>query len=83
MKINWEDFFGNSSTTEAIILFALGKFTFKKFSQECWPKECKAAIKVLKQKGYAKSRRAAKHALHQRGYLFKEYRLEYNNWENW
>lgn len=82
-KVNWEDFFGNSSTTEAVILFALGKFTFKKFAEECWPKECKIAIRVLKQRGYVKARRAAKHALNQRGYTHKEYSAEYNDWEKW
>jgi hypothetical protein len=45
MQTNWEIFFGNSSTEEAIIYFANGLLSFKQFLRNCWPKECKAAIK--------------------------------------
>lgn len=75
MRIDWNIFFDNSSTEEAIILFALGHYSFKRFSQECWPKECKLAIKYLKHRGYTKARRAANCALRVRG--FEDYKEDY------
>ena len=73
--INWEVFFGNSSTEEAICLFALGRYSFKRFSLECWSRSCKNVIKRLKCCGYIKARTAAKRALKSRGfdlYLYKD-----------
>jgi len=77
MKIDWEIFFGNSSTEEAICLFAMGKYSFEHFSQECWPSDCKLAIKHLKRRGYVKARRAAQRALRLRG--FTTYKEDYED----
>jgi hypothetical protein len=73
MKINWECFFDNSSTTEALIYFAYTKYSFKTFSQDCWPNECKMYIKMMSRIGYKKSRARAQKALVSRGYLKKEF----------
>lgn len=73
MRINWEIFFGNSSTEEAIVYFAKGKYSFKKFIEECWPKECKSSIQVMKYKGYKKCRRNARYALSRRGFKIKDW----------
>lgn len=80
MKVNWEVFFGNSSTEEAICLFAGGYSTFKQFSSECWPKECKQAIRHLKRRGYTKSIRAAQRALRLRG--FSDYKENYRGYRD-
>ena len=68
MKIDWEIFFGNSSTIEALCYFVLGG-SFTDLNKRCWPKECKIAVKHLKHRGYLKSRRAAKRALRLRGFF--------------
>lgn len=73
MKINWEVFFGNSSTEEAIAYFIQGKYSFKSFSQACWPKDCKSAIKRMKHKGYKKCRRNARDAMLRRGFSYKDW----------
>lgn len=62
-KVNWQMFMGSSSTEEAIMLFAGGEYSFAQFSKECWPAECKSAIKILKTRGYLKSRRSARVAI--------------------
>lgn len=67
-KVNWEIFFGNSSTEEAICLFAGRYSTFKQFSAECWPKDCKATIRYLKTRGYEKAIKGAQQALRLRGF---------------
>lgn len=74
-RINWEIFFGDSSSEEAICLFALGKYSFKEFSDNCWGKNRKEAIKNLKQRGYKKSIRGAQCALRSRG--FTDYKENY------
>jgi hypothetical protein len=73
MKIKWEIFFGNSSTEEAICLFASGHSTFNQFIKNCWQKECKEAIKKLKHRGYVKAKRSARRALKIRG--FQDYKM--------
>lgn len=80
-NINWEIFFGNSSTEEAICLFASGQSTFKQFSNECWPRDCKEAIKILKHRGYKKAKRGAQRALRIRG--FEGYAEELKDYRNW
>lgn len=79
-KINYNIFFNSSSTTEATILFAIGKLNFKQFSAECWPKECKMAIKELKRRGYIKAYRSIRKAIANNGYNLKECKLEYDFW---
>ena len=74
MKINWECFFDNSSTREALLDFAYGnKISFKNFSEECWTNDCKNQIKLLSRLGYKKSVKRAQRALVLRGYCKKEY----------
>lgn len=66
--INWNFFFENSSTTEALYDFAYNNSTFIKWSKDSWPKECKSLIAVMKCKGYIKSIKLARSALKRRGY---------------
>lgn len=61
-RINWKCFFDNSSTTDALIDFANRKYSFKQFSKASWTAECKASIKIMKQRGYQKSIAAAQKA---------------------
>lgn len=68
MKTNWDIFLENSSSEEATLYFIKGKLTFYQFIKECWPKECKTAIKQMKHKGYDRCRRNARDAMVRRGY---------------
>lgn len=77
MRINWEIFFGSSSIEEAICLFASKQSTFKQFSKEAYPRDCRKAIKHLKHRGYEKAIRAARKALKVRG--FKDYKEDMIN----
>ena len=71
-KINWEIFFGDSSSEEAVCLFASRLLTFKQFAEYCSYSDNRlAAIKVLKHRGYNKSINAAQKVLRNRG--FKDY----------
>lgn len=81
MRIKWDIFFENSSTIEAIVLFATRNYTFKQFIKECWPKECKEAIKYLKCRGYQKAVKNAQRALIKRGYA--GYQEEYRGYKYW
>lgn len=72
MKINWEIFFDNSSTVDAIIDFINGNYTFKQFENACWTKDCKIAIRCLKSRGYKKSFRSARHAIKKFGYSIED-----------
>ena len=68
-KINWEIFFGDSSSEEALRLFGQRKLTFGAFADCCsYSPNRVAAIKILKYRGYDKAIRAARHALKNRGY---------------
>lgn len=68
-KINWEWFFGNSSTEEAIGYFAKGRLTFKQFAKNVnYHSECRKIIPILKVKGYKKSKGLAQRALKRRGF---------------
>lgn len=73
MKINWEIFFENSSTEEAIAYFAQCKYSFKKFFEACWPKDCKNEINRMKQSGYKKSRQNARKAMSRRNIFYKDW----------
>jgi len=77
-KINWEVFFGNSSTEEALAYFAQGRYSFDKFAEECWPKECKLEIKLMKSKGYKKCRLNASKALIRRGMSAQNWEWDYH-----
>jgi hypothetical protein len=69
MRINWEVFFGDSSSEEALCLFAAGYSTFKQFMEDCsYSKERKAIIKKLQHRGYVKAKRGAQQALRIRGW---------------
>ncbi len=74
--INWEIFFGNSSTEAAIAEFCLGVLDFTQFSRACWNKECKKTIKELKRRGYKKARRAAREAMNRRGFRVSDFDYE-------
>lgn len=68
-RINWEAFFGDSSSEEAICLFAAGYSTFQQFREDCsYSKERKTIIAQLQHRGYAKSKRGAQRALRLRGF---------------
>jgi hypothetical protein len=69
--INWNIFFEDSSIEEAIKEFAYLNSSFSKFNSSCYRKDCKLAIKSLKNKGYKKSRRSAREALSRRGFRIK------------
>ncbi len=75
MRIDWEVFFGNSSTESAICLFASRRSTFKQFNDNSYPQECKAVIKYLKHIGYKKAIKLAQRALSLRG--FKDYKNDF------
>ena len=81
MRIDWEIFFGDSSSEEAVCLFAAGYSTFKQFTEDCsYSEERKAAIKILKKRGYAKAIKTAKRALKLRGFTdYKENYLGYRD----
>lgn len=76
-RIDWEVFFGDSSSEEAICLFAVGKLSFKEFSNNCsYSKERKITIKYLKHIGYKKSIINARKALNRRGFIYSDYKNE-------
>jgi hypothetical protein len=54
-KINWEYFWENTSSTEAISTFADGDYSFKEFEEACWPIECKKIVRRLKRLGRKKA----------------------------
>jgi hypothetical protein len=74
MRINWEIFFGDSSSEEAVCLFANGSSTFNQFLENCsYSVLRKSAIKSLKNRGYKRARRSAQKALLLRGfYSYKD-----------
>lgn len=73
MIINFDPFFVNSSSEEAICLFCIKKYTFEQFSLACWSRACKNQIKKLKRLGYKKSIMLAKKALKQKGFDLQDY----------
>jgi hypothetical protein len=72
MKINWEVFFENTSTTEALVLFVRGNYTFSDFERDCWTHACKKAIRELARRGYGRAHKQAKRALRIRGYVWNK-----------
>jgi len=78
-KIDWEVFFGNSSTEEALCIFATHNCSFDEFSANthCFG-ECQPAIKTLKNRGYKKGIRAAQKALLTRGFI--SYQEDFRNY---
>jgi hypothetical protein len=81
VKINWEIFFGDSSSEEAIVLFALGKSTFNEWAANCsLTKERVKTIKILKQRGYKKAIRGAQRALRKRPEC--DCRDDYKDWSH-
>lgn len=68
-RINWEIFFGDSSSEEALCRFAARTSSFKEFSANCsYSRERLTIITTLKQRGYERSIRAAQRALLNRGF---------------
>lgn len=73
MKTNWDRFLENSSSEWATVEFIRGGLTFDRFIKECWPRECKAAIRQMKRRGYQKCRRNARDAMVRRGYDLQDW----------
>ncbi len=65
-KVNWESFFENSSTTEALLEFASGASynkAFQSFVKPQYSKDIVKQIKAIKQDGISKSRSNARRAI--------------------
>lgn len=68
-KIDWEIFFGDSSSEEALCLFAGHHLSFKEFLKACsYSRERKQVIRRLKTRGYKKSIRKAQKVLIKNGF---------------
>jgi len=68
-KIDWDIFFGDSTSEWALMAFAARQLSFKEFEVNCsLSKERVLIIRSLKAKGYAKSIRLAQRALNLRGF---------------
>ena len=81
-KINWEIFFGDSSSEEALCLFAIGQVSFNEFSNLCsYSLERRNVINKLKYIGYRKSISNAKRALRTRGWNLTEIKNELKDWD--
>lgn len=57
LMINFDLFYENTSTREALIMFAKGYYNSKQFEEACWPDYCKAEIRKMRNKiGIKRSR---------------------------
>lgn len=79
-KINLDYFLGSSSLEEALILFALGKYSFSEFyaNTNCFS-ETIAIIKSLQKMGAKKARNLAKSFLLKNEYDLEELKDNYCN----
>lgn len=69
-KINWEIFFGDSSSEDALMSFAEHRSTFDEWMANCsFSEERVKAIKALKSRGYKKAIRGTQRALWTRGFV--------------
>ena len=71
-RVEWEIFFGDSSSEEELCEFAAGNRTFDEWNKGNWSKERRLVISSLRNKGYKKVRKWAQAALNRRGYNWKD-----------
>jgi hypothetical protein len=78
-KIDWEIFFGDSSSEEALCLFATHQSSFNEFIANChYSKERKDSIRILRNRGYKKAICGAQKALRARGFV--SYQSDFKNY---
>lgn len=87
-KINWEIFFGDSSSESDVMEFAAGRLKFNEWldnyiavdprDQNCpITKQRINAVKQMLKLGYKKAKPLAIRALSRRGYTYKEYKNDF------
>jgi len=67
-KLNWEVFQENSSSSEAIFLFAVGTISFPELRKQMWDRRAKVEVGKLQRLGRKKALSLTRNWLSRNGY---------------
>lgn len=72
--IDWGRFEDNSSSREALFDFIAYNKSISWLMKECWSKDCKEQVKIMKRLGAVQARELARRAMNRRGYYEDDFK---------